>query len=88
MKPAYTLLCTPQDYGSDIYAEVDMLLTLEQYQYCVPDTQVCYLHHGSFIIFEKVTISVSSIVCESQKPLSLLKWDPLNRTLHQVGQLV
>lgn len=77
-----------QEIDSTVYAEVDVLLNLEEYQRCVPDTLACYLPYGTQIVYEKILIPVSSIISECQKPLSLLKWDNLNKTLHQVEESV
>lgn len=77
-----------QEVNNTLYAEVDLLLTLEQYQQLVPETQACYVPYGTFIVFERLPIPISDIISEGQKPLSLLKWDSSGRTLQQLSREV
>ena len=67
-----------------MYAEVDVLLTLEQYQEVVPETLACYDPYGTLIRFETITIPVSHISELGQAPLSLLKWNSSSQALPQV----
>ena len=69
-------------------AEVDIMLTLEQYQQAVPSTLASYLSYGSWIIFESIAIPISDILGLCHNPLSLLEWDPLSATLSQVSREV
>jgi hypothetical protein len=62
-------------------AEVDVLLTLEQYQQVVPETLASYLAYGTRIHFERITVPVSHICGLCETPTSLLKWDASNRSL-------
>ena len=81
-------LCLQGSTG-ELIAEIDLLLTLEQYRQAVPDTLASYLHHGTRIVYETVTIPVSDIVGVCQKPLSLPKYNPDgNETLSLVSQEV
>lgn len=71
-----------------MFAELDILLNLEQFQLAVPNTLASYLSYGSRIIYESLAIPISDILGHSQTPLSLLKWDPLHATLSQMSQEV
>jgi hypothetical protein len=71
-----------------LFGDLDVLLTLQQYQLAVPNTLARYLSHGARIIFESITIPVSDIVDLCQNPLSLLRWDASSATLSQVSQEV
>ena len=42
-----------------MYAEVDALLTLEQYKQLVPDTLACRLAYGTLIRFEHFSVPIS-----------------------------
>jgi hypothetical protein len=66
-----------------VYVEMDVLLNLEQYQQAVPDTLACFLPYGTYILFESISLSITSIVDLCDKPLSLLRWDPTNKTLYK-----
>ena len=73
---------------SKLVAELDILLTLEQFKLAVPDTLACYVSYGTGIMFETITLPVSDITGICQGPLSLLRWDPLSFSLVQVPQEV
>lgn len=69
-------------------AKIDIFLTLEQFQQAVPNTLASYLPYGTRIVFETITLPISDVIGPSEKPLSLLRWDPSNETLSQVSQEV
>ena len=71
-----------------MYAEVDALLTLEQYKQLVPDTLACRLAYGTLIRFEHFSVPISHISELCQKPHALLEWDISSQTLLQVSQEV
>ena len=76
-----------QEADGAIYADVDVLLTLDQFRMCV-DTLARYVPYGTRIIFERITIPISNIVSKCQEPLSLLRWDPSTSSLNQLGPQV
>ena len=43
----------------EMYAEMGVLLTLEQFQQGVPDNLACFLPYGTYILFESCNISSS-----------------------------
>jgi hypothetical protein len=74
-----------------LYAEVDLLLTPEQYQLAVPDTLARYFASGSFIVYERSVIPVSHVLGltrSSEKPQSLLNYDSTSRSLSQISKEV
>ncbi len=71
-----------------MYAEVDVLLSLEQYRQLVPCTSACYISRGTLIRFESISVPVSHISELCQAPCSLLNWDDSSQTLLQVPQQV
>lgn len=71
-----------------LYVEVDMLVTLEQYQQLFPDTLACYVPFGTLIIYQKIAVPLSHISGVCQRPLSLLRWERSSGTLEQVCQQV
>ena len=76
-----------QEADGAVYATVDVLLTLDQLRMCV-NTLACYVPHGTRIIFERIVIPISDIVCVCDKPLYLLRWDPSALSLNQLGPQV
>jgi hypothetical protein len=70
------------------YVEVDILLTLEQYQQLVPETLACYLPFGTLIIFERSSVPLSHVSGVCEKPLSLLRWENSSQTLEGISQQV
>ena len=70
------------------YAEVDILLTLEQFKRVLPNTEACYLHHGTLICFETISVPVSHILDLCQAPYSLLKWEASGQKLLMVTRQV
>lgn len=77
-----------QEYESELYAELDVLLTLEEYRMAVPDTLACYLPYGTYIIYETTPLPIKSIIGLCTKPLSLLRWDSSNKTLLRLPEQV
>lgn len=71
-----------------MFAAIDVLLTLEQFQQAVPDTLASYVSYGTRIVFETIAVSISHILNVCQQPLSLLKWDSSNKTLSQIPREV
>lgn len=71
-----------------IYAEIDVLLTLEQYREAVPSTLVSYLSYGSLIFYEHTAIPLLDIIGIHQNPLSVLQWDASNGHLSPLSQEV
>ena len=70
------------------YAELDVLLTLQQYRMAVPDTLACYLPYGMYIIFETVSLPVDRILGLCTKPLSLVRWDDSTNTMLHLSEPV
>lgn len=68
-----------------MFADLDILLTLQQYKQAVPGTLASYLSYGARIIFESISIPVSDILGLCQNPLSLLRWDASRGTLSQLS---
>ena len=68
--------------------ELDVLLTLEQFQQAIPDTLACFLLYGTLIIFETIAVPIADILGVCQQLLSLLTWDPLHGTLLRVCEQV
>lgn len=77
-----------QEATQQLVAEVDILLTLQQYQRAVPDTLASFVPYGTRIVFETVTIPITGIIGPCQRPLSLLRWDHMSATLLQVSEEV
>ena len=77
-----------QESMSEMYAEMDVLLTLEQFQQAVPDNLACFLPYGTYILFETISLPVECVVDVCGKPLSLLKWEPSLKTLVRVDHEV
>ena len=77
-----------QESSSQLFAAIDILLTLEQFRQAIPDTLASYVSYGTRIVFETITISISHILSACQRPLSLLKWDSSNKTLSQISSEV
>lgn len=73
---------------NELFAEIDVLLNLEQYQIMIPDTLASYLPYGTLIKFETLVIPISHISELCEAPHSLLKWDSSTLTLDQVSQQV
>lgn len=71
-----------------MYTEVDVLLTLEQFQQVVPDTLACYLSYGTLIRFERTSIPISHISGLSQIPHSMLEWNVSSQSLLHVSREV
>lgn len=71
-----------------MYAEVDVLLTLEQYQQMVPSTSACYVSYGTLIRYETISVPISHLHELRQAPHLLLNWDAASQTLLQVSQPV
>lgn len=72
----------------ELYAEVDVLLTLEQYQQVVPATLASYLAYGTLIHFETISVPVSNISDLCETPHSLLKWEASSQTFCRFSQQV
>lgn len=72
----------------EMYAEMDVLLTLEQFQQAVPDNLACFLPYGTYILFESISLPVKCVIDVCEKPLSLLKWEPSVKSLVRVDHEV
>ena len=64
----------------EMYAEMDVLLTLEQFQQAVADNLACFLPCETYILFESISLPVKCVIDVCGKPLSLLKWEPSVKT--------
>lgn len=71
-----------------VYAEMDILLTLEQYKQAIPETLACYIPYSTLILFESIEVPITSIVNVCNKPLSLLRHDSSTRNLRRVDDEV
>ncbi len=71
-----------------MYADVHVLLTLEQFQDAVPETLACYVTYGTLILYEKISIPIIHITGLCEVPPSILRWDAANKCLLQVSTQV
>ena len=71
-----------------LFAEIDVLLNLEQFKIMIPDTLASYLPYGTLIKFETLSVPISNISGLCEAPHSLLRWDSSTLTLAQVAQQV
>ena len=49
--------------------------------------QAYHMEH-TYILFESISLSITSIIDLCDKPLSLLRWDPTSKTLVQMDSQV
>ena len=56
------LVAVSQDVSHDIFAEVDMLLDLPQFQHIVPDTLAMHLERGYLILYGCIIVLVHNIL--------------------------
>ena len=54
---------------SEVHAEMDVLLNLEQFRQAVPDNLACFLPHGTYILFERISLAIACVVDVCEKPL-------------------
>lgn len=71
-----------------MFAEVDMLLTLEQYKQAIPETLAYYIPYGTLIVFKRIEVPITDMITVCDKPLSLLRHDSLSKTLSRVDDQV
>ena len=64
-----------QDVSHDIFAKVDMLLDLPQFQHMVPDTLAMHLERGYLILHGCIIVPVHNILGFAEKPQFVIKWD-------------
>ena len=44
-----------QEGTSEVHAEMDVLLNLEQFRQAVPDNLACFVPYGTYILFERIS---------------------------------
>lgn len=71
-----------------MFAEVDMLLTLEQYKQAIPGTLVYYIPYGTLIVFKRIEVPITDMITVCDNPLSLLHHDCSTKTLSRVDDEV
>ncbi|KAL5489080.1 hypothetical protein EMCRGX_G018130 [Ephydatia muelleri] len=63
-----------QDYTTQVYAQLEVLVNLVQFKYLVPDTAIVHLDRDTLILYENIVIPVSSInnlsALELAKPMA------------------
>eukprot|EP00731_Ephydatia_muelleri_P033316 Em0027g64a len=65
-----------QDYTTQVYAQLEVLVNLVQFKYLVPDTAIVHLDRDTLILYENIVIPVSSISGCVTFPNSIIKWMP------------
>ena len=63
-----------QDYTTQVYAQLEVLVNLVQFKYLVPDTAIVHLDRDTLILYENIVIPVSSISGCVTFPNSIIKW--------------
>ena len=72
------MVAVSQDVSHDIFAEVDMLLDLPQFQHMVPDTLAMHLERGYLILYGCIIIPVHNILGVAEKLQFIIQWDSQN----------
>eukprot|EP00731_Ephydatia_muelleri_P031910 Em0023g417a len=64
-----------KDVSHEIFAEVDMLLDLHQFQHMVPDTVAVHLDRGCLILYGCIIVPVLNILGLAEKPHLIVRWE-------------
>ncbi len=64
------------------------MLTMEQFKHLIPDSLVSYISSGTLIIFDTISVPISSLSGKCGQPVRLLLWESNSDTLNLLSQQV